>query len=151
MFTIYFLLYIYRPVWGLSLLYPATFYHYYHLPFTFYFLPCLPFTSYYIYTDQCGDSLYYIQQLFTIIIIYHLRFTFYHVYHLLLTIYIQTSVGTLSTISSNFLPLLSFTIYVLIFTLFIIYFLLYIYRPVWGLSLLYPATFYHYYHLPFTF
>ena len=38
-------------------------------------------------TDQCGDSLYYIQPLFTIIIIYHLHFTFYHVYHLLLTTY----------------------------------------------------------------
>ena len=38
-------------------------------------------------TDQCGDSLYYIQPLFTIIIIYNLRFTFYHVYHLLLTTY----------------------------------------------------------------
>ena len=61
-------------------------------------------------TDQCGDSLYYIQPLFiichlpfafTTIIIYHLRFTFYHVYHLLLTTYIQTSVGTLSTIFSH--------------------------------------------------
>ena len=37
-------------------------------------------------TDQCGDSLYYIQPLFTIIIIYHLHFT-YHVYHLLLITY----------------------------------------------------------------
>ena len=49
----------YRPVWGVSLLYPATFYHYYHLQFTFHFLQCLPFTSYYIYRPVWGLSLLY--------------------------------------------------------------------------------------------